>query len=174
MTWSCYLNTNQSEDYSWADHKPWDAPPSLCLNNASWDPSGDSGVLNTSFLDFLPIKAVLFFSPQCNVSRLTLLCAGLVQSLSGVRFFVTPWTAAYQASLSITNSKSLLKLVSIESVMSSNHLILCCPLLFPPSICPSIRVFPMSQFFTSGSQSIGVSASVSVLPMSIQDWSLLG
>ena len=64
-----------------------------------------------------------------------------VQSLSHVQFFVTPWTAAHQASLSITNSQSLLKLMSIESVMPSNHLILCCPLL-PLSIFPSIRVFP--------------------------------
>ena len=64
-----------------------------------------------------------------------------VQSLSHVRLFVTPWTAAWQASLSITNSQSLLKLMSIESVMPSNHLILCCPLLLPPSIFPSIRVF---------------------------------
>ena len=62
------------------------------------------------------------------------------QSLSLARFFATPWTAARQASLSITNSWSLLKLMSIESVMPSNHLILCCPLL-PPSIFPSIRVF---------------------------------
>ena len=64
-----------------------------------------------------------------------------VQSLSHVRLFVTPRTAARQASLSITNSWSLLKLMSIESVMPSNHLILCCPLLFPPSIFASIRVF---------------------------------
>ena len=64
-----------------------------------------------------------------------------VQSLSRVRLFVTPWTAALQASLSITNSQSLLKLMSIESVMPSSHLILCCPLLLPPSIFPSIRVF---------------------------------
>ena len=63
-----------------------------------------------------------------------------VQSLSRVRLFVTPWTAARQASLSITNSQSLLKLMSIESVMPSNHLILCHPLLLP-SIFPSIRVF---------------------------------
>ena len=54
---------------------------------------------------------------------------------------MTPWTAACQASLSITNSQSLLRLMAIESVMPSNHLILCCPLLFPPSIFPSIRVF---------------------------------
>ena len=64
-----------------------------------------------------------------------------VQSLSRVRLFVTPWTAARQASLSITNSWSLLKLMSVESVMPSNHLILCCPLLLAPSILPSIRVF---------------------------------
>ena len=65
----------------------------------------------------------------------------LVQSLSHVQLFVTPWTAACQASLSITNSRSLLKLMSIESVMPSNQLILCRPLLLPPSIFPSIRVF---------------------------------
>ena len=64
-----------------------------------------------------------------------------VQSLSHVRLFVIPWTAAHQASLSLTHSQSLLKLMSIESVMPSNHLILCCPLLLPPSIFPSIRVF---------------------------------
>ena len=62
------------------------------------------------------------------------------QSLSRVHFFVTPWTVAHQASLSITNTRSLLKLMSIESVMPSNHLILCC-LLLTPSIFPSIRVF---------------------------------
>ena len=64
-----------------------------------------------------------------------------VQSLSPVRLFATPWTAARQASLSITNSQSLLKLMSVKSVMPSNHLILCRPLLLPPSIFPSIRVF---------------------------------
>ena len=64
-----------------------------------------------------------------------------VRSLSRVRLFATPWTAARQASLSITNSQSLLKLMSIESVMPSNHLILCRPLLLPPSTFPSIKVF---------------------------------
>ena len=63
-----------------------------------------------------------------------------VQSLSRVRLFATPWTAVHQASLSITNSWSLLKLMSIESVMPSNHFILCCPLLLLPSVIPSIRV----------------------------------
>ena len=64
-----------------------------------------------------------------------------VQSLSSVRFFATPWIIACQASLSITNSRSLPKLMSIELVMSSSHLILCCPLLLLPPIPPSIRVF---------------------------------
>ena len=64
-----------------------------------------------------------------------------VQLLSYVRLFAAPWTEACQATLSITNSQSLLKLISIESVMPSNHLILCGPLLLPPSIFPSIRIF---------------------------------
>ena len=68
-------------------------------------------------------------------------CASSVQLLSCVRLFVTPWTVTCQASLSITNSWSLLKPLSIESVMPSNHLILCCRLLLLPSIFPSIRVF---------------------------------
>ena len=65
----------------------------------------------------------------------------LVQSLSHIRLFVTPWTAAHQASLSITNSRILLKLKFVELVTPSNHLILCTPFLLPPSIFPSIRVF---------------------------------
>ena len=98
-----------------------------------------------------------------------------VQSLSHVRHFSTLWTAAHQASLSITNSWSLLKLMSIRSVMLSDHLILCCPLPLLLSIFPSIRVFSkMSEFFPSWGQSIGVSASASVLPMNIQNWFPLG
>ena len=69
-----------------------------------------------------------------------------VQSLSHVRLFATPWTAACQVSLSITNSRSLLRLMSIELVMPSNHLILCCPLFLSPSIFPSIRVFSNESF----------------------------
>ena len=96
----------------------------------------------------------------------------LVQLLSRVRLFATPWTAAYQASLSVTNSRSSPRLMSIELVMPSNHLILCHPLLFLPSIFPSIRAFSNEWFFTSGGQSIRASASV--LPMNTQDWSPLG
>ena len=90
-----------------------------------------------------------------------------VQSLSHVRLFATPWTAARQPSLSISNSRSILKLMSIVLVMPSNHLILSYTLLLLTSIVPSIRAFPMSRFFASGGQRIGVSASASVLPMNI-------
>jgi len=88
--------------------------------------------------------------------------------------FPTPWTAAHQASLLITSSRSLLKLMSIESVMPSNHLILCRPLLLLPSILPSIRVFSNESVLASGWQSIGASTSASILPMNIQDWFPLG
>ena len=91
-----------------------------------------------------------------------------VQSLSHVQLFATPWTESRQASLSIVNSWSLLKLMSIQSVMSSNHLILCHPLLLPLSIFPSIRVFSRELTLRIRSQSIGASASASVLPMNIQ------
>ena len=97
-----------------------------------------------------------------------------VQSPSHVQFFVTPWTAACQASLSITNSQSLLKLMSIESVMPSNHLILCPHLLLLPSIFPSIRVFSNESALCIRWKSIGVLASASVFPINIQDWSPLG
>ena len=99
-----------------------------------------------------------------------------VQLLSCVQLFVTPWTAARQAPLFITNSQNLLKLMSIESVMPSNHLVLWHPLLLLPSILPSFRVFSwwVSQFFASGGQSTGVLASSSVLAMNIQDCFSLG
>ena len=85
--------------------------------------------------------------------------------LSYVQLFATPWTAAHQAPLSIASSRSLLKLMSIESVMPSNHLILCRPLLLPPSIFPSIRVFPnestLKYWSFSISPSNGYSGSIS-------------
>ena len=93
-----------------------------------------------------------------------------VQSLSHVQLFVTPWIAACQTSLSITTSRSLLKLMSIESVMPSNHLILCCPLLLLPSMFPVSRSFQMSWLLASGGQIFAVSASASVLPRDIQGW----
>ena len=98
-----------------------------------------------------------------------------VQSLSRVRLFVTPWIAAHQASMSITNSQSSLRLMSIESVMPSIHLILCHPLLILPPIPPSIRVFSNeSTLCMRWPKYWGVSASASVLPVNTQDWSPLG
>ena len=97
-----------------------------------------------------------------------------VQSLSHVRLFGTPWTAERQASLSITKSWSLPKLMSIESLMPSNHLILSHLLLFFPSIFPSIRVFSSESVLHIRCPNIGVSASSSVLPMNIQDLFPLG
>ena len=97
-----------------------------------------------------------------------------VRLLSRVWRFATPWTAARQASLSIANSQSLLKFMSIESVMPFNNLILCRPHLLPPSIFPAPESFQISQFFASGGQNIGVSASAPVLPKNIQDLFPLG
>ena len=96
-----------------------------------------------------------------------------VQSLSHVQLFVTPWTVAHQASLSFTITRRLLKLISIESVMPSSHLILCCCFSHLQSF-PASGSFPVSQFFATGGQRIGALASASVLPMNIQDWSPLG
>ena len=93
-----------------------------------------------------------------------------VQSLSRVRLFATPWITARQASLSITNSQSSLKLTSIRSVVPSSHLILCRPLLLLPPIPPSIRVFSNESTLRMR-WSIGVSALASVLPKNTQDWS---
>ena len=100
-----------------------------------------------------------------------------VQFSSVVQLCLTlcdPMNCSMQASLSITNSWSLLKLMSIESVMPSNHLILCRPLLLPPQSFPASRSFQISQLFASGGQSTGVSASPSVPPMNTQDQSPLG
>ena len=88
-----------------------------------------------SYVNGLELTVVVYFSS----SKWVQFCS--VQSLSGAHLFATPWIAACQASLSITNSQRLWKLMSIESVMPSNHLILCHPLLLPPSIFPRIRVF---------------------------------
>ena len=93
----------------------------------------------------------------------------ILLQFSRVQLFVTPWTAAHQASLSITNSRRLLKLMSTESVMPSDISSSVVPFSSCPQSLPALGSFPMSQFFTSGGQSIGVSASASVLPMNIQD-----
>ena len=112
---------------------------------------------------------LLLVSCTLNLSSFSLL-----QSLSCARLFATQRTAAHKASLPIINYWSLLKLMSIELVISSNHLILCCPF---SSCLQSFRAsgsFHMSQLFASGGQSIGVSAPTSVLPIQTQDWPPLG
>ena len=98
-------------------------------------------------------------------------CISSVHSLSYVWLFATPKITAYQGSLSITNSWSSLKFISIESVMPSSHPNLCRPLLLLPQSLPSSGSFPMSQLLAWGGQSTGVSALASVLPMNTQDWS---
>ena len=95
-----------------------------------------------------------------------------VQSFSRVWLFVTPWIAAHQASLSITNSRSSLRFMSIESVMRSSHLILCHPLLLLPTILPVSKSFPISQLFAWGGQSIGETPILpKKLPKKSQGWS---
>ena len=108
------------------------------------------------------VKWKLISQPMCS-------SFSSVQLLSHVRTFATPWTAAHEASLSITNSQSLLKFMCIELMMPSSRLILCRPLLLLPSIFPTSRSFPMSQLFASGGQSIGAtaSASASLLPCTV-------
>ena len=116
------------------------------------------------------VKAIVFPMVKNGCESWTIKKA--VQLLSCVRLFVTPWIAACQASLCIINSWSLLKFMSIKSVMPSNHLILCHPLLLLPSIFPSIRErcssSPMNRLFASDGQSTATSASASVLLLVVQ------
>ena len=133
-------------------------------------PKCDSGEITHPCLTQVPnLQAAAVMKPVVEIKR-----GAAIESLSRVQLFVTSCTAARQASLSITIPPSLLKLMSIESVMPSNHLILCCPLLLLPSIFPASGSFPMSQFFPSCGQSIGASASASALPMNIQSRFPLG
>ena len=112
------------------------------------------------------LKWILGFFLQCNFS-----CTITVMYDNSLRL---PWTAAYQASLSFTISRSLLRLMAIESVRTSKHLILCGPLVLLPSIFPSIRVFFNGLTLRIRCQSNGAPGSASVLPMNIQDWFPLG
>ena len=114
------------------------------------------------------------FSRQEYWSGLPLPSQFLIKLLSSVWLCATLWTEACQASLSITNSWSLLKLMSIESVMPSNYLSLCHPFSSSLKSFPASGSFQMSQLFASGGQSVGVLASASVLPVNTQDWFPLG
>ena len=118
------------------------------------------------------MKAMLFCSAYIPITSLEECLAHsvvVVQLLSCVRLFATPWMTACQASLSFTVSWSLLRLISVESVMPSNHLILCHPLLILPSIFPIIRVFSNEWLFTSGAQSIGHSGH-SIMSEWMNEW----
>ena len=126
------------------------------------------------FLHPLPISPYFVSWKNSNLWEVEMVISVLyqfssVQLLSRVRLFVTPWITASQASLPITNSWSSLKVISIESVMPSSHLILVIPFSYCLQSFPASGSFPMSQLFSSGGQSIGISASASVLPMTIQD-----
>ena len=118
--------------------------------------------INQMFSEYINFKIlILLKNPLRHICKVFMMpCFLVVQWLSHVRLFATPWTAARQASLSFTISWSLLKLRSIQLLMPSNHLILCCPLLLLPSILPASGSFPVSRPFPSGGQSIGASASV--------------
>ena len=135
-----------------------------------WDPCLSPSLKERISIFYFSVAIILFFKKSL-LDKGGYFFIPLFSSISQcVRSFETPWTASRQASLSITNPQSLLKLMSSELVMPSNHLILCHHLLLLPSTFPSIRVFSMSQFFASDGQSIGASASASVLPINIQDW----
>ena len=118
---------------------------------------------------FFNLKIVWCLDSVVSLQLLVLFCC----SVAELCLFSTLWTAAHQASLSFISWR-LLKLMSIELVMPSNHLILCHPLLLLPSIFPSIRAFSDESVFESGGQSIGASASASVLRMNIRGWFPLG
>ena len=118
-----------------------------------------------SFIFILPVLFPLCFRRKV-VAVKTYIQFSSAQSCS---IFVAPWVAARETSLSITNSWSLFKCMSIELMMPCNHVISCSPLRHMPSF-PASGSFPMNKFFTSSGRSIGPSASASVLPMNIQDW----
>ena len=136
-------------------------------NSRTWWWTGKPGMLIS--LSIMPLR---FIQYVVFISSLLLFWTSSICSV--VSDSATPWTATHQAYLSITNFQSLLKLMSIEAVIPSNHLILCHPLLFLPSIFPSIKIFSNESILCISSQSIGVSASAFVLQMNIQDWFPLG
>ena len=141
----------------------WDFPV-VCGFGMSW-------LIQALILKQKIIRSRSLGSTKCLLSCEALHSAGeffVVQSLSPVWVFATSWTAAPQASLSITNSQSLLILMSIELVMPSDNLILCYLLLLLPQSLPASGSFPVSWLFASGGQGTGASASTSVLPMSTQ------
>ena len=154
------------------------APSTACSLPLGWCLFGSSSLSECFCVEFSMVRREQMFErsakrtcPSVIQGQGNKMIFSSVQSLSRVWLFATPRTAAHQASLSITNSWSLLTLLSIKLVMPSSHLILCRPLLLL-STFPSIKVFS-NKFFKSGGQNVGTSASASALPMNIQDWFLL-
>ena len=167
---------SRNTDYPWSRQQPVLAPQ-LRQHRVLAHHFLDGGCLLFHSLSLTGIQAVLTqilpFSSSPDISSqvlrlMTELC--FCCSLSHVWLFATPWTATCQASLSFTISWSLLKLMSIELMMPSKYIILCCSLLLLPSVFPSIRVFSNESALALGGQSIRDSASASVLPMNIQSW----
>ena len=157
--------------------------PSTCLMHPTWagDLFQENFVcgLRGRILHGLPLTGIPLLSMKSLLHSSPLKLKNLktfssVQSLSCVRLFATPWTLHARPPCPLPNSRSLLKLMSIELVMPFNHLIFCCPLLLLPSIFPSIRVFSIESVLHIRCQRIGVSASAWILPMNIQDWFPLG
>ena len=152
----------------------------LSSSSSIYLPVGPSGVITSICTGSCLFLHILACSLKVTPRHLVGSCkefsgqVSSVQSLSHVQLFATPQTVECQVSLSITNSWSLLKLLSVKLVMPSNHLILCCPFSSCLQSFPASGSFPMSQFFASGGQSTGALASASVLPMNIQDWFPLG
>ena len=146
-------------------------PKTIMKTDSSWECSRFEQLSSVQLILYCTTKKITFlfqyFFPD-------LLWYQAVQSLSHVQIFQTPWTVACQASLSIPNSQSLLRLMCIRLVMSSNHLILCPSFSSCLQSFPALGSFLMNQFFASGDQRIGASALASVLPMNIQDWFPLG
>ena len=149
--WMHLLKSNPCQDIRYHLWKKEDSVLQLCLYFAA------------DFLYCWSHTIILFYSLQFSS----------VQSLSRVGLFATPWIGAHQASLSITNSRSSLKLTSIESVMPSSHLILCHSLLLLPPIPPSIRVFSNESTLCIRWPKYWILTSASVLPKNTQDWSPL-
>ena len=130
--------------------------------------------LTSTFLrKWFNISAPLLGKKKMEITGVTFIGYSVQFSRLVMSDSMTPWIAARQASLSITNPRSSLKLTSFESVMPSSHLIVCCPLLLLPPIPPSIRVFSNESVLCISGQSTGVSALTSVLPKNTQGWSPL-
>ena len=152
----------------WQFEHPW--------TSFFWDGKEDAGTLSTLRLptDTYMLYSICMLYIILNICTYTYCVVAVVQSLSCIGLFVTPWATARQASPSLTISGSLPKFMSIKSVMPPNHLIRCCTHSSCPQSFSASGSFPVNLLLVSGGQSIGASASAWVLPVSIQGWFPLG